>query len=90
MDKWYPGSMPKHNPMDGAKARLQKVKTQTCTAKEAVQRMFSAVGHIDTKMTETTMEEAPKLMQDVSETASDMEMEEKKESKPLNKCKRHL
>jgi len=40
--------------------------------------MFSAVGHVDTTMMETTMEEASELMQDVSKTASDMEMEEQK------------
>ncbi len=40
--------------------------------------MFAAGGHVDTTMMENTMEEASESMQDVSETASDMEMEEQK------------
>jgi len=35
-------------------------------------------GHADTMMMETTMEEASKSMQDVSETASKMETEDQK------------
>jgi len=40
--------------------------------------MFSAAGNVDTMMTEHTMEEASELMQDISENAPDMEMDEQK------------
>jgi len=40
--------------------------------------MLSMAGHVHTMMTETTMKEASKSMQDISKTASDMETEEKK------------
>jgi len=70
--------MPKNKPTDGAKEQLQKAKTHTQTAKEAVQCMFSAAGTIDTTMMEHTMEDASELMQDVSKNASDMEMDEQK------------
>jgi len=71
--------MPKNKPMDGAKGQPRKAKTHTHTAKEAVQRMFSRVGTVDTTMMENNMEEeASEAMQDVSENASDMETDEQK------------
>jgi len=70
--------MTKPKPADGAKARPRKARNQTRTAKEVVQRMFAAGGHVDTTMTEHTMEEASESMQEVSETASNMETEEQK------------
>jgi len=70
--------MPKPKPTDGAKAQPRKARTQTHTAKEAVQRMFAAGGHVDRTMMENTMEEASESMQDVSEMASKMETEEQK------------
>jgi len=79
-DKKHTGSMPKNRPTDGAKGRPRKAKTHTSTAKEAVQRMFSTVGTADTTMTDNNMteEEASEAMQDISENASDMEMDEQK------------